>query len=76
MVSIGFPADAHPRLRRHFHIPALHYCRHQKIEAILQQLGYSEDSPIPARFCQWMTDLMAAGYVLSYFNWLSLLFLT
>jgi hypothetical protein len=32
-------------------------------------------SPIPARFCQWMTDLMAAGYVLSYFIWLSLLFL-
>ena len=48
---------------------------HQKIEAIIQQLGYSEDSPIPARFCQWMTDLMAAGYVLSYFIWLSLLFL-
>jgi hypothetical protein len=48
---------------------------HQKIEAIIQQLGYSEDSPIPARFCQWMTDLMAAGYVLSYFVWLSLLFL-
>ena len=48
---------------------------HQKIEAITQQLGYSEDSPFPARFCQWMTDLMAAGYVLSYFIWLSLLFL-
>jgi hypothetical protein len=48
---------------------------HQKIEAIIQQLGYSEDSPIPARFCQWMTDLMAAGYVLSYFIWLSLLFM-
>ena len=48
---------------------------HQKIEAIIQHLGYSEDSPIPARFCQWMTDLMAAGYVLSYFIWLSLLFL-
>ena len=46
------------------------------LEAILQQLGYSEDLPIPARFCQWMTGLMAAGYVLSYFNWLSLLFLT
>jgi uncharacterized protein (DUF983 family) len=30
---------------------------------------------LPARFCQWMTDLMAAGYVLSYFIWLSLLFL-
>jgi hypothetical protein len=48
---------------------------HQKVEAIIRQLGYAEDSPIPARFCQWMTDLMAAGYVLSYFIWLSLLFL-
>jgi hypothetical protein len=30
-------------------------------------------SPIPARFCRWMTDLMAAGFVLSYFAWLALL---
>jgi hypothetical protein len=48
---------------------------HRKIEAITQQLGHSGDSPIPARFCQWMTDLMAAGYVVSYFIWFSLLFL-
>jgi hypothetical protein len=47
----------------------------RKIEAITQQLGHSGDSPIPARFCQWMTDLMAAGYVVSYFIWFSLLFL-
>jgi hypothetical protein len=48
---------------------------HQKVEAIIRQLGYSEDSPIPAGFCQWMTDLMAAGYLLSYFILLSLLFM-
>jgi hypothetical protein len=48
---------------------------HRKIEAISQQLGYPGDSPIPARFYQWMTDLMAAGYVVSYFIWFSLLFL-
>ena len=48
---------------------------HRKIEAITQQLGHPGDSPIPARFCQWMTDLMAAGYVVSYFIWFSLLFL-
>jgi hypothetical protein len=47
----------------------------RKIEAITQQLGHSGDSPIPARFCQWMTDLMAAGYVVSYFIWFSLLFM-
>ena len=46
----------------------------RKIEAITQQLGHSGDSPIPVRFCQWMTDLMAAGYVVSYFIWFSLLF--
>jgi hypothetical protein len=48
---------------------------HRKIEAITQQLSHSGDSPIPARFFQWMTDLMAAGYVVSYFIWFSLLFL-
>ena len=48
---------------------------HRKIEAITQQFGYPGDSPIPARFYQWMTDLMAAGYVVSYFIWLLLLFL-
>ena len=32
-------------------------------------------SPIPARFCKWMTDLMAAGYLVSYFAWLGLLVL-
>ncbi len=47
----------------------------RKIEAITRQLGHSGDSPIPARFWQWMTDLMAAGYVVSYFIWFSLLFL-
>jgi AraC-like DNA-binding protein len=36
---------------------------HQKIEAIIQQLGYSEDSPIPARFCQWMEWAPGAGQV-------------
>jgi hypothetical protein len=46
-----------------------------KIEAIIQQVGQAGESPIPARFCQWMTDLMAAGYVVSYFIWFTLLFL-
>ena len=48
---------------------------HLKIEAITEQLDHSGDSPIPARFYKWMTDLMAAGYVVSYFIWFSLLFL-
>jgi hypothetical protein len=31
-------------------------------------------SPIPLRFCKWMTDPMAAGFLVSYFAWLLLLF--
>lgn len=45
------------------------------IEAITRRLGEAGESPVPARFCQWMTDLMAAGYVVSYFIWFSRLFL-
>jgi hypothetical protein len=46
-----------------------------KIGAIVRQLDQPGESPIPTRFCQWMTDLMAAGFVVSYFIWFSLLFL-
>jgi hypothetical protein len=46
-----------------------------KIGAIVRQLDQGGESPIPTRFCQWMTDLMAAGFVVSYFIWFSLLFL-
>ena len=31
-------------------------------------------SPIPLRFCKWMTNFMAAGFLVSYFAWLLLLF--
>ena len=31
-------------------------------------------SPIPVRFCKRMTDLMAAGFLVSYFAWLLLFF--
>ena len=27
-------------------------------------------SPIPVRFCKWMTNFMAAGFLVSYFGWL------
>jgi len=66
------------------HVPAFigiltfrHYiaAAERKIQMVTQELGQSGDSPIPARFCQWMTDLMAGGYVVSYFIWFSLLFL-
>jgi hypothetical protein len=48
---------------------------HSRIEEIVKQLGHTGRSPIPARFCQWMTDLMAAGFVISYFSWFSMLFI-
>jgi hypothetical protein len=47
---------------------------HCKIEEIVKQMGETGGSPIPVRFCRWMTDLMAAGFVISYFAWFSLLF--
>jgi hypothetical protein len=47
---------------------------HCKVEEIIKQMGETGGSPIPVRFCQWMTDLMAAGFVISYFAWFSLLF--
>ena len=47
---------------------------HCKVEAIVKRMGETGGSPIPVRFCRWMTDLMAAGFVVSYFVWFSLLF--
>jgi hypothetical protein len=47
---------------------------HCKAEEIAKQTGGTGGSPIPVRFCQWMTDLMAAGFVISYFTWFALLF--
>ena len=48
---------------------------HGKIDEIIKRLGDSGGSPIPVRFSLWMTHLMAAGFVVSYFVWFSLLFL-
>jgi hypothetical protein len=47
---------------------------HCEVEAIIKRAGGIGGSPIPVRFCRWMTDLMAAGFVISYFTWLALLF--
>ena len=42
---------------------------------VIREMAENVDSPVPARFTQWMTDLMAAGFVVSYFAWFSLLFI-
>jgi hypothetical protein len=47
---------------------------HCRVEDIIALTGLVGDSPIPARFCKWMTDLMAAGFVISYFTWFAMLF--
>lgn len=47
---------------------------HCRVEEITNLLGKAASSPIPLRFCKWMTDLMAAGFVVSYFTWFALLF--
>ena len=46
----------------------------ERVKCIIDEIDERGISPIPVRFCQWMTDLMAAGFVLSYFAWFSLLF--
>ena len=48
---------------------------HSRIKELVKQIGQTGGSPIPVRFCQWMTDLMAAGFVISYFTWFSMLFI-
>ena len=45
-----------------------------RVEAIIRQAAPGGVSPIPLQFCKWMTNFMAAGYVVSYFTWFSLLF--
>ncbi len=45
-----------------------------RVEVIIRQTAAGGVSPIPLRFCKWMTNFMAAGYVVSYFTWFSLLF--
>jgi hypothetical protein len=47
---------------------------HCKIDQIIKLLGDTGGSPVPVRFSQWMTHLMAAGFIISYFVWFSLLF--
>ncbi len=49
---------------------------HRKIDEIIALLGDKGGSPVPVRFSLWMTHLMAAGFVVSYFVWLSLLLLS
>ena len=45
---------------------------HRKINDIAL-LGDQHGSPVPVRFSLWMTHLMAAGFAVSYFRWLTLL---
>jgi len=55
---------------RHYIIAA-----HRKINDIIALLGDKHGSPVPVRFSLWMTHLMAAGFAVSYFAWLTLLIL-
>lgn len=45
-----------------------------RIEEIVAEAGGTGRSPIPVGFCKWMTDLMAAGFLVSHFGWLLALF--
>jgi hypothetical protein len=55
---------------RHYIVAA-----HCKIDELISLLGDNGGSPVPVRFSLWMTHLMAAGFVVSYFAWLSMLLL-
>jgi len=46
-----------------------------RVLCVIREMAEDVDSPVPTRFSQWMTDLMAAGFVVSYFAWFSLLFI-
>jgi hypothetical protein len=46
-----------------------------RVLCVIREMSENVDSPVPMRFSQWMTDLMAAGFVVSYFAWFSLLFI-
>jgi hypothetical protein len=46
-----------------------------RVLCVIREMAENVDSPVPTRFTQWMTDLMAAGFVVSYFAWFSLLFI-
>ena len=48
---------------------------HRKLDEIVTHLGDAGGSPVPVRFTLWMTHLMAAGFVVSYFAWFALLLL-
>jgi hypothetical protein len=45
----------------------------RRVRQIILDTGATGHSPIPARFCKWMTDLMVAGFLVSYFAWFVLL---
>ena len=55
---------------RHYVVAA-----HRKLDEIVKFLGDTGGSPVPVRFTLWMTHLMAAGFVVSYFAWFALLLL-
>jgi hypothetical protein len=46
----------------------------RRVEEIIAEAGAAGRSPIPVGFCKWMTGLMAAGFLVSYFAWLLALF--
>ena len=45
----------------------------RRVRQIILDTAANSHSPIPASFCKWMTDLMAAGFLVSYFAWFVLL---
>ena len=57
-------------------LPFRHYIADadRRVGEIIVEAGAAGRSPIPLRFCKWMTNFMAAGFLVSYFGWLLLFF--
>jgi hypothetical protein len=80
LLSLGYAVPAAFLLLHMLAFGAILTFRHyiadadRRVGQIAAEAGAAGRSPIPVRFCKWMTNFMAAGYLVSYFGWLLLFF--
>ncbi len=80
LLSLGYAVPAAFLLLHMLAFGAILTFRHyiadadRRVVEIIVEAGAAGRSPIPLRFCKWMTNFMAAGFLVSYFGWLLLFF--
>ena len=80
LLSLGYAVPAAFLLMHMLAFAAILTFRHyisdadRRVGQIAAEAGAAGRSPIPMRFCKWMTNFMAAGFLVSYFGWLLLFF--